>query len=333
MIKGSPILKRASEAAILYHKDCMDGLGSAFIAYKFFDYCQISSTFIPIQYGEDIIQILASNDVLHDECHVLFLDFSAPRDILLQIAEMVKTVEIVDHHKTAQKDLEGIEQEATNIKMLFDMNHSGVKLSYEYFLQHAQGKDDFLGFPDQTKKIFFDYIEDRDLWKWKMVESEAMSEYLRFKIIQNDICSFEDTILTTNPDDAIKMGRILVEARNKQVSKKIEKVKRVVICDIEFMMLNATENISEIGNAICKKYNVPALMYFITEQGEVVFSFRSMDELTDVSVIAKFFGGGGHRNACGAGKLSLNILGSVLNNEFANFKHSPIIKEQPSLFE
>jgi oligoribonuclease NrnB/cAMP/cGMP phosphodiesterase (DHH superfamily) len=80
----------------------------------------------------------------------------------------------------------------------------------------------------------------------------------------------------------------------------------------EVLMLNATENISEIGNAICLKYNVPAMMYFILETGEVIFSLRSTDDLHDVSKIAKAYSGGGHRNACGF-KGDLNLLGMFLS--------------------
>ena len=46
---------------------------------------------------------------------------------------------------------------------------------------------------------------------------------------------------------------------------------------------------------------MPVCLYKIINEDNVSLSFRSMDNLPDISVVAKNLGGGGHRNACGAG--------------------------------
>jgi oligoribonuclease NrnB/cAMP/cGMP phosphodiesterase (DHH superfamily) len=310
-------LERSSKNIVLYHKDCMDGLSSAFIASEYFNYFEESCECISVQYGENLIQKLIDLNCYYKEYNLIFVDFSAPREILKTMAENVKSIMIIDHHKTAQADLEGIEEEISNICVYFDMNHSGAVLTYIYFTEQFQG-DRFIRLPAEAN-IYFDYIQDRDLWKWELPYSEEVSEFLRLKVIPNNVEEFGNLLRTIDINEAKKIGSILLESRNKQVSSKIKKTKLINICGIEFHSLNATENISEIGNEICKKYDRPALMYFITEAEEVVLSFRSMDHLPDVSTVAKFFGGGGHRNACGAGKLSISLLQSILNNEFHNF--------------
>lgn len=327
---GDYTAKRASDHIIIYHKDCMDGLSSAFIASEYYDWSQISHTCLPIQYGEDLYQILKEKDFLHGACTLVFVDFSTKRKEMLDLAKEVNNILIIDHHKTAQNDLLDIDKEVDNIELVFDMSQSGVMLTYYYYFDIAQG-DKFLRMPPNAFS-YFKYIQDRDLWKWEMDNSMEISEFLRFKVIPNNVEEFGELLRNINVDEAIKVGTTLVQARDKQVESKIKKVKRVVIGDIELMALNITENISEVGNAICKKYNCPALMYFITEQGEVVFSFRSMDHLADVSPIAKYFNGGGHRNACGAGNHSLETLWEILNNMFHDTKLNPIVKTQLELF-
>ena len=45
---------------------------------------------------------------------------------------------------------------------------------------------------------------------------------------------------------------------------------------------------------------MPVCLYKIINEENVSLSFRSMDNLTDMSKVAVALGGGGQRNACGA---------------------------------
>ena len=142
------------------------------------------------------------------------------------------------------------------------------------------------------------YIKDRDLWNWKLPYSREISEALAFLIKPNDINSFRDNAFIGIT--ALKeIGSTLLKKKNQQVQSKLSKVRDLTLCDIEFKIINVTENISELGNEICIEYNKPALMYFITQDMKVICSLRSINELSDVSKVATIFGGGGHRNASG----------------------------------
>lgn len=105
---------------------------------------------------------------------------------------------------------------------------------------------------------------------------------------------------------------MLLEKDNFTIASKTkeDKVAVVVLEGIKFSMINTTTLISEMGNEMCLKYNQPSLMFFVLENGEVIFSLRSTDDLPDVSVVAKAYGGGGHRNACGF-KSDLGFLASL----------------------
>lgn len=288
---------------IIYHKNCMDGIAAAFIANHTLTQEGKEVQAIPLQYGEE--QVLFGRDpraALHEPLTkddiIYFVDFSLKRDLMIELAAEVKEIIVLDHHKTAEQELQGLDEEQENITVLFDMESSGATMCYDYFMPHLQYD-------------IFDYIEDRDLWKWKLPHSKEISAALRFKVKPNDLESFGRVYEDFDIEEFAKIGDLLLTQQQIQVNSKIKKTKEFTLHDITFKVLNATENISEIGNAICEQYGMPALVYFITEKDEVVCSLRSIDTLPDVSVVAKAMGGGGHRNACGF-TLSLSDFFSMM---------------------
>lgn len=84
---------------ILYHANCKDGAGAALAAWM--KYGDEGHEYIPVQYGGEPPNV--------DGEKVMILDFSYPRDILIAISKSAKSITLIDHHKTAQADLAGIE--------------------------------------------------------------------------------------------------------------------------------------------------------------------------------------------------------------------------------
>ena len=290
---------------IFYHSNCMDGLASAFIAKTTLEREAKEVHCIPIQYGEEEIIFGRSDKAglkypIQKDDEIYFVDFSLKRDLMIELAGMVKEIVVLDHHKTAEENLRGLEDELENVTIIFDMDKSGATLCYDYFSDSGL-----------TKKIFFDYIADRDLWNFKLHKSKEINEYLRFIVAPNDLEFFKAVYKEFDMFLYAEYGETLLQQKQKQVDSKVKKVKDLTINGINFKALNVTENISEVGNEICKLYNTPALMYFFTENDEVVCSLRSIDTLEDVSVVAKAFGGGGHRNACGF-TLDLDMANEVI---------------------
>ena len=263
---------------IIYHKDCMDGVSSAYIADNILKKDN-TVTLVPLQYSkeDELFQLSLTKQ---DICY--FVDFSLKRDKMLELAELVDRVIVIDHHKTAEEELVNLPE---NVEVNFNMNESGATLTWLYFY-------------DEPIPEIFEYIKDRDLWNWKLPYSREISEALAFLIKPNDINSFRDNAFIGIT--ALKeIGSTLLKKKNQQVQSKLSKVRDLTLCDIEFKIINVTENISELGNEICIEYNKPALMYFITQDMKVICSLRSINELSDVSKVATIFGGGGHRNASG----------------------------------
>lgn len=282
---------------IAYHKDCMDGVSSAYIVHTglvAFGFFNIG--LVPIQYGKE--DALNAIDMTHNTV-IIFADFSLKRAQMLELALRVKEIQVYDHHKTAKAELVDLPE---NITTVFDMDKSGAMICYEQYHNYWKNKDSTL----------FQYIQDRDLWQWKLPNSKEISAYLRLIVKPNDIRSFNQVYESFNIDDACMIGSNLLKYQNNQVMSKLNKTKDITLDGISMKAVNITENISELGNEICNTFNCPALMYFITEDSKVVCSLRSMDTLPDVSIIATKFGGGGHRNACGF-TTTLERLIEILN--------------------
>ena len=256
----------------------MDGISSAYIARNSLERNNVVVP-IPLQYSRED-ELFKEHLTKQDVCY--FVDFSFKIDKMIQLAELVDRIVVIDHHKTAEAELVNLPD---NVEVNFNMSESGATLTWLYF-------------HDEPIPEIFEYIKDRDLWNWKLPYSREISEALAFLVKPNDINSFRDNAFIGIT--ALKeIGSTLLKKKNQQVQSKLSKVQDLTLCDIEFKAINVTENISELGNEICIEYNKPALMYFITQDMKVICSLRSINELSDVSKVATIFGGGGHRNASG----------------------------------
>src|SRR5271170_3270373 len=102
---------------VIYHDHCMDGMGAALAAY--------------VKFGDDAEYKAMSYDDAFPEMNffamrdVFIVDFSFSADRIREIAKVALTVTVLDHHKSAMKDLTG-QQFPSNVIVLFDMERSGA---------------------------------------------------------------------------------------------------------------------------------------------------------------------------------------------------------------
>lgn len=289
----------SSDIFVLYHgPNCMDGMGARFAAWhKFGD----NANYIPVDYGEELLRpVLSGSEEELSKREVYILDFSYPKEILEDIHSKVGKLMVLDHHKTAKEQLDGLPY------AIFDMDKSGAVMAWEYFN------------PDQDVPRLLKHIEDRDLWRFKLSGTKEILAAFDLR------CDDEDEWTYATPEDSISSlselyyeGKVLQKAVDAEVKRYVEtKVRYMLLNDkYKVSLVNTTSNISEIGNYICKNKDVDfSISYFINEEGLVVLSFRSTDDLEDVGAIAKSLGGGGHRNAAGA-RISLSDLERLISEQ------------------
>lgn len=256
----------------LYHKNCSDGLGAAHAVREWLkEQDRLSDvTFKTIQYGDEPPNVTGFD--------VFIVDFSFPRDVLLEMHEQAKSLIVIDHHKTAQAQLADLPF------CIFDMDKAGCILTWEYL------------FPKTPPPGLFFYLQDRDLWQWELPQSKEVSAALKsYKPFFN----VWDEFMTIAGLNKLKAeGVAILRYQEQQISTALsQKMEYVSIGGYIVPCANCTHLISELGNEMAQGQPFAALYFDTTDKR--VFSLRSTDEGIDVAEIAKLYGGGGHRNAAG----------------------------------
>lgn len=102
---------------------------------------------------------------------------------------------VLDHHKTALESLGTGASVSGNVMKVIDMQRSGATISYDYFKEKLLGGDkNSVGDNWKSKaaeferlRRLFEYIEDADLWRWRLPKSKAFSSGLKDLNIEFDI--------------------------------------------------------------------------------------------------------------------------------------------------
>lgn len=254
---------------VLYHGPaCQDGFASAFITWKKFGE---KATYIPVQYGEPVPEI-------PDRAEVYILDFSYKREVMEGLRDRSKSLLCLDHHKTAQKELENLSYAQ------FDMEESGATLTWKYF------------FPNESVPKLFLYVRDRDLWKWELPKSREVSAALFIE--EKSFINWEK-ILSGDINDLIQRGEVVLTTQNQQVKALVENSYIYFIGGYGVPVVNSPMLQSEVGHALCEKFPQYPFSgtYFWTDEKTRIWSLRSTG--FDVSAVAKSLGGGGHVQAAG----------------------------------
>jgi len=277
---------------IIYHKGCADGFCAAFILNKIYP----DADLFPMQYGDSTDPLFdgAEAACIIDE-EVIIADFSFNRQTMLDIKECAKSVICYDHHKTAEKELEGLDF------CVFDMEKSGARLVYE----HEYNPKIALGRHNFAHIIFLvGYTEDRDLWRWELPDSKAISAAIASFPFDFEVWD------RFHQRDLIQDGNAILRYQQQVVDRAVFNSVDIDILGQTVKATSPISLISEIGAKLAEDSPF-GMTYFIVKDG-IVFSLRSRGEDgEDVSKIAKSFGGGGHRNAAGfklGFKESINLI-------------------------
>ena len=254
----------------IYHDD-IDGFAAAtVIYYKFGNQFE----YYPAQYSTNPIL----PDVINRE--VLIVDFSYKRQILLDMKKLSKNITVLDHHQTAEKELEGLDF------CHFDMTKSGAVMTWEYL------------FKDQEIPLLLKYIQDRDLWKWELPHSKEISAAIQ--LLENDFVLWIQYLLDDNKiNSLIEKGKVILEYQNNCVQSIVKKsnLPKIQIAGYTVPCINITHLISETLHELAK--DQPFAVGYFDDDKQRIYSLRSSEDGIDVSEIAKKYGGGGHKHAAG----------------------------------
>lgn len=141
---------------VFYHKNCLDGFGSAWAAWKKFGN---RADYIGLEPRHPIIPKIKNKEIY-------FLDVAPRAAELKNLTLKNKKVVFIDHH-ISRRDMIGLATES-----IFSLNNSAAVLSWKYFHYKKQA-------PSLLK-----FIEDYDLWRLKLKNTKEFIAALR-------ICDFD----------------------------------------------------------------------------------------------------------------------------------------------
>lgn len=278
------------KVACLHHNDA-DGQGSAFALWKALgETCELS--FIPVQYGQEP-PYEALRAFGPDQVYVV--DFSYKAEVLTHFLDEFPNTFTIDHHATSYEDLWKAYSGREAGWWHHDTTKSGCILTWEYF------------FDDEEPPDILRYVQDRDLWKFDLENSREINAYIA--TMPKEFTEWDDFYLP----EAYTAGKAVMAFQAKQVERRLKDVKLIGYnplsmgfedCPYDGIpaipIVNASENISELGEAMCLAYPESpfSISYCDRPDGKRSYSLRSRNGF-DAGELAREWGGGGHKSASG----------------------------------
>lgn len=264
-----------------YHAGCPDGFGAAWAVWNAWGE---AGRYVPRGH-DDRIRVGDYEGAL-----VTYVDIAPHNDELCALAELAESVVILDHHVSSRDRFES-DPDARNAAedgghtVHFDLHHSGAVLAWQHFL------------PDQPSPALLRYVEDQDLWNWKLPSSReinaAIASYPRTFGIWSELAS-------RPPEELARQGEPIVRSNQMEVERVVHDAFPVTVERQRVEAANASHNRSSVGHELALRaaYGVPCGCVFRVIGDRVFVTLYSVGEY-DVAAVAARFGGGGHRNAAG----------------------------------
>lgn len=261
-----------SKTLILYHAHCSDGFGAAYAAWKALD---TRADYLAVNHGESAPDVTGRD--------VVMLDFAYPRAVTLDLAGRARSLLILDHHKSAAADL------SDQSFARFDMTKSGCVLAWEHFHPNAP-------VPELLR-----YVQDKDLWDWKLPDSQEVSAALSSYPL--DFRMWD----AFKVSELVREGRAIRRYQGQLVREICSQARHGEFAGHEVPIVNTPVLQSYVGNALARGEKF-VLAWHERPDGSVRVSLRSTDGGLDVAEIARRHGGGGHERAAGFSLPSIDSL-------------------------
>lgn len=255
---------------ILYHGGCPDGFGGAYSAWK--------------KYGEDAEYIPLKHQAPPPEglegADLIFIDFCYPKPVMDELVGIARSVTVLDHHEGVKDVVESMP------KFVYDANHSGASLAWSYF------------HPGTEVPLLLQYVEDGDLYRFKLPDSRSILAYCYSKPFSYD--SWDDLRARLENKEAAeeiaRFGSLFREHSDALIRELADRAKLVRFEGYEVYFSSTISAFSsDLANLLAKKKGPLALAVQARPDGLRV-SLRG-DGTVSVAELAQRYGGNGHPNA------------------------------------
>jgi hypothetical protein len=257
---------------VIYHGKCPDGFGGAWAAWRKFG--AKAAYFAARDRGAPPVPL--KNKIVY------VIDYTYDAPIMKKLIKDNIRVTAIDHHVS--------QKEATMLteKYSYNVKRSGATLAWEYF------------HPGKPVPALLRYVEDRDLYAWKVPHSREM-------LMLIDLAEFDFktwSVLAKELDDPrtrtvnLKKGALLDFHYRSLYRKLLPNAELVKFAGKKIYVLNCPYYFADdLGHELAAKTRSFALLWN-ESGGRIRCSLRSAGKI-DVAKIAKKYGGGGHRLSAG----------------------------------
>ncbi|MDP2902096.1 MAG: DHH family phosphoesterase [Methylovulum sp.] len=261
---------------VIYHADCLDGFGAAWSAFKAFGNL---ARYVAARFNEPFPKHALG-------CEVYILDFCYSPEVILNALETAQKITIIDHHLTAIAQFDDFfarQSIPQNLALHFDMNHSGCVLAWQHF------------FPQTETPAILLHIEDRDLWRFNLAGTQAITTAL-YEQMPLSFATFGEQSLP----ELLFIGGIQAAQFAKMINRLGKSYHQVVLAGEKGFAVNAPSFFaSELGHVLAQQSGTFGMTYqYDGKKRQWLFALRSVGTF-NVGRIAQGFGGGGHVNAAG----------------------------------
>lgn len=252
---------------ILYHANCSDGIFAAYYAYLH----NLEADLVPIYYQTTVPEMAG-----HD---VICVDYCIDRTVLE--SAKYKSLLIIDHHKSSRERMHGFAP-SYPFTYVYDVNKCGAMLTWEYYNAGC------------NRPWILPYIQDRDLWDWKLNESKAVDACIQsypFTMVNCEMLTKKGVI------QCIIEGAPILRYQEKLIRQAVAQAAEITFEDHKVLCVNSTVLQSEIGNELAKGRPFAIIWNNKDKEKRFSYSLRSDPNGLDVGEIAIKYGGGGHKHA------------------------------------
>jgi oligoribonuclease NrnB/cAMP/cGMP phosphodiesterase (DHH superfamily) len=264
-----------------FHAGCPDGFGAAWAVQAAWG---AEGRYEPRGH-DDELPIAALRGAI-----VAFVDMAPRNSALRALSQVAAEVVVLDHHVSSRDRFEGDVGLATELRgrghvVHFDLEHSGAVLAWRHFHPHEPVPD------------LLAYVEDQDLWRWKLPRSREVSAAL--SSYRQDFETW-DRLAALPMELLAEEGAPILRAQRREVERALATAQAVWIGDLRVEAVNAVHERAQIGHELAERaaFGAPCGAVYRLSGRRVDVSLYSIGEF-DVAALAARYGGGGHRNASG----------------------------------
>lgn len=267
-------MNELKDIVVIYHKNCHDGFGAAWAAWKKFG---DSASWVPASYGDPIPEGIEGKEVY-------VVDFSYDAERLPALERIAKRLVVIDHHKGAQAHVEATKE------YVFRLDRSGAYLAWSYF------------HPGEKVPEFIRYIDEGDRYDVSLPDYELVGIYVftRKRTFEEFDALYKLLESEQGKAKAEEQGRILIEYRDLILEPALESIHFIDLAGTIVPAVNVTFPLDEKSHLIHKIYEKypPVAMSYRYDEGEWKCSLRSNGSF-NCTELAKKFGGSGHPGSSG----------------------------------